>query len=217
MFWRKKKASISAEKMRFEHLLKVANQLPQVALPDLLRAIVRPTQSDFLLAVAEEGTDARHHLDESWFFFKNINQLLDINEMRKVEKDNNDYPLSLVTDMVLPWPWSLNRYIDNLSVIGTTKGMPWKQDSCNHRVTVWLPWKIGFVNGGNHSIMSGILAGEGTIIPDHVYDMSYLFEIVRTDGIHWYVNGVKDELVRFYRHAAFFEIGRILTNIPTSI
>ncbi|WP_323129610.1 DUF6710 family protein, partial [Klebsiella pneumoniae] len=28
----------------------------------------------------------------------------------------------------------------------------------NHRVTLWLPWRIGFVRGGNHSIASGVLA-----------------------------------------------------------
>ncbi|WP_274540190.1 hypothetical protein [Xenorhabdus hominickii] len=38
----------------------MANQLPQAALPDLLRVIVRQTQSDFLLAVAEEGIMLRY-------------------------------------------------------------------------------------------------------------------------------------------------------------
>ncbi|YAP82658.1 hypothetical protein AB0856_003980 (plasmid) [Xenorhabdus stockiae] len=212
MFWRKNKSSINDAKIRFEHLLMIANKLPQTALPNLLRAIIRPTQSDFLLAVAEEGTDARPNLNESWLFFKDIYQLLDIEQMRLVEKDKNDFPLSLAIDMVLPWPWNLSRYIDNLSFIGNNNGRPWKQDFNNHRVTVWLPWKIGFVGGGNHSIMTGILAGEGIIIPDHVYDMSYLFETIRTDGIHWYVNGQKKESVRSWRHAAFFEIGRLLTD-----
>jgi hypothetical protein len=71
--------------------------------------------------------------------------------------------------------------------------------------------RIGFVRGGNHSITAGILAGEGTVIPEHVYDMSWLFELVRTDGNHWFVDGQKAEAVKSGRSAAVFEIGRLLT------
>lgn len=52
MFWnrnKKEKAAAGNEKNRFDHLLSVAEKLPVKALPDLLRAIVRPVQSDFLL------------------------------------------------------------------------------------------------------------------------------------------------------------------------
>lgn len=211
MFWKKRKTHSNSSKARFDHLIMIANRLPKVALPDLLHAIVRPIQSDFLLAVAEEGTDARPHITEGWFFFEGIQWLLDIDQMRQVEKNKNNYPLSLATDMVLPWPFSMNRYLENLSVIGTSKGLPWKQDFTNHYVTVWLPWKIGFVNGGNHSITTGILAGEGIIIPERVYDMSYLLEKVRTDGVNWYVDDQAEETVKSWRHAAFFEIGRLMT------
>lgn len=57
MFWnqkKKEKAATGNEKKRFDHLLSVAEKLPVMTLPDLIRAIVRPVQSDFLLAVAEE-------------------------------------------------------------------------------------------------------------------------------------------------------------------
>ena len=70
---------------------------------------------------------------------------------------------------------------------------------------------VRFVRGGNHSITAGILAGEGTVIPEHVYDMSWLFELVRTDGNHWFVDGQKAEAVKSGRSAAVFEIGRLLT------
>ncbi|MCT7051826.1 DUF6710 family protein, partial [Salmonella enterica] len=180
------------------------------ALPDLIRAIVRPVQSDFLLAVAEEGTDARPDMTPQEFFFDGLIQVLSCEKMKEGELDGADYPLSLASDMVLPWPWSLTRYIDNVSHIGTHKGRPWKQDKINHYVDLWLPWRIGFVCGGNHSITAGILAGEGTVIPDHVYDMSWLFELVRTDGIHWFVGGQKVEAVKSGRSAAVFETGRLL-------
>ncbi|CAH6232237.1 hypothetical protein AI3058V1_4822, partial [Citrobacter freundii] len=214
MFWnrnKKEKAAAGNEKNRFDHLLSVAEKLPVEALPDLIRAIVRPVQSDFLLAVAEEGTDARPDMTPQEFFFEGLIQVQSYEKMKEGELDGADYPLSLASDMVLPWPWSLTRYIDNVSHIGTRKGRPWKQDKINHYVDLWLPWRIGFVRGGNHSITAGILAGEGTVIPEHVYDMSWLFELVRTDGNHWFVDGQKAEAVKSGRSAAVFEIGRLLT------
>lgn len=213
MFWnrnKKEKAVADNEKNRFDHLLSVAEKLPVKALPDLIRAIVRPVQSDFLLAVAEEGTDARPDMTPQEFFFKGLIPVESYEKMKEGEMDGTDYPLSLASDMVLPWPWSLPRYIGNVSLIGTHKGVPWKQDQINHYVDLWLPWRIGFVRGGNHSITAGILAGEGTLIPEHVYDMSWLFELVRTDGNHWFVGGQKAETVKSGRSAAVFEIGRLL-------
>ena len=214
MFWnrnKKEKAAAGNEKNRFDHLLSVAEKLPVEALPDLIRAIVRPVQSDFLLAVAEEGTDARPDMTPQEFFFEGLIQVQSYEKMKEGELDGADYPLSLASEMVLPWPWSLTRYIDNVSHIGTHKGRPWKQDKINHYVDLWLPWRIGFVRGGNHSIMAGILAGEGIVIPDHVYDMSYLFELVRTDGNHRFVDGQKVVALKSGRSAAVFEIGRLLT------
>ncbi|WP_404328054.1 DUF6710 family protein [Klebsiella pneumoniae] len=47
-------------------------------------------------------------------------------------------------------------------------------------------------------------------MPEHVYDMSRLFELVRTDGNHWFVDDHKVEAVKSGRSAAVFEIGRLL-------
>ncbi|MFS7180525.1 DUF6710 family protein [Serratia proteamaculans] len=60
--------------------------------------------------------------------------------------------------------------------------------------------------GGNHSIASGVLAGEGEVIPDTVYDMRYLLDIVSTDGYYWYMSGKICERVSDYRTAAFFGV-----------
>lgn len=40
--------------------------------------------------------------------------------------------------------------------------------------------------------------------------MSWLFELVRTDGNHWFVDDHKVEAVKSGRSAAVFEIGRLL-------
>lgn len=108
MFWnrnKKDKATIANEKKRFNHLLSVAEKLPVKALPDLIRAIVRPVQSDFLLAVAEEGTDARPDMTPQEFFFKGLTQIQSYEKMKECEMNGADYPLSLASDIVLPWPW----------------------------------------------------------------------------------------------------------------
>lgn len=211
-FWkfnRKKNTTIGA-KNHFDHLLSVATALPVEALPDFIRAVVRPLQSEFLLAVAEEGTDARPDLTPGEFFFSGLGQVLDYTLMKATELNPDDYPLLLASEMILPWPWSLPRYIDNVSRIGSNKGSPWRQDNINHYVELWLPWRIGFVTGGNHSITAGILAGEGTLIPKKVWDMTYLFERVRTDGVHWFVDDRKIEAVKSWRSAAVFETGRLI-------
>lgn len=216
MFWKgnRKCSRLTTAKNNFEHLLSVASSLPVQALPDLIRAMVRPLQSDFLLAVAEEGTDARPDLTPGAFFFNAITEVQDYSRMKAGEVNPEDYPLSLASDMVLPWPWSLSRYIDNVSRIGTAKGRVWQQDRTNHYVELWLPWRIGFVRGGNHSITAGILSGEGTLIPEHVWDMSFLFERINTDGLHWYVDGKKTEDVKSWRAAAIFETGRLMASCP---
>ena len=213
MFWKmsNKHRMVIAAKNNFDHLLSVGSKLSVWALPDCIRVIVRPLQSDFLLAVAEEGTDARPDMTPEEFFFKGIREVQDYELMKAGERNPQDYPLSLASDMVLPWPWSLSRYINNVSRIGTAKGRPWQQDRNNHYVELWLPWRIGFVEGGNHSITAGILAGEGTLIPQHVWDMSFLFERIRADGIHWYVDDRKTETVKSWRTAAVFEIGRSMS------
>ncbi|ENT6626225.1 DUF6710 family protein, partial [Salmonella enterica subsp. enterica serovar Senftenberg] len=130
--------------------------------------------------------------------------------MKSLRLAAEDFPLALATAKILPWPWGESSYRSALADIGSAKGNPWVQD-INHRVTLWLPWRIGFVRGGNHSIASGVLAGEGEVIPDTVYDMRYLLDIVSTDGYYWYMSGKICERVSDYRTAAFFEIGRLLT------
>lgn len=205
-----KKSVAGCEKKAFDHLMAVAAKLPPTAKPELIRAIVRPIQSDLLLAVGEEGQDARPEITPSSFFFEKLLDVQSYEMMKKHERDNTEFSLSLASDMVMPCPWSLTRYIDNLGHIGARQGNPWKQDKINHYIDLWLPWKIGFVRGGNHSIAAGIIAGEGQVTPEHVYDMSYLFELVRTDGLFWYINGQKSEKVKSGRTAAVFEIGRLL-------
>lgn len=205
---------------KFDHLVMVAKRIGSTnprALPDFVNLVLRPLQAEANIAVAECGTDAIPTIEPSVVFGEFIHQYLfnDEGSLRAEVLDEKKYQLSLAYHVVLPWPWNLNRYIDNLCHIGRNKHIDssraWEQDY-NHSVCVWLPWGIGFVNGGNHSIMTGVAAAEGTLKPSDVYDCSYLLSSIHTDGVWWFDTQMskKIERVKDYRTAAVFEIGRLM-------
>jgi sulfite reductase beta subunit-like hemoprotein len=71
---------------------------------------------------------------------------------------------------------------------------------------------IGWVHGGNHSIATGIVQGEGEITPDSVYDISEVYQYVYTDGEYYITkedNGVISDVPNV-EFAAIFEIGRLM-------
>jgi len=214
---------------RFDSLMKTARLIADTnprGLVDLVRAILRPLQSEYLLGVAERGQDALPTIDAYAFFGDSVRSRMftaDGMDLRGVHLDNMTFSLQLSRDTVLPWAWNVGRYISALATIGSSKTIKdgpkwnnahqgaWRQD-INHRVELWLPWGIGFVHGGNHSITAGILAGEGEITPDYVYDMTYLLDDLHCDGKHYFDTrtGKKTAAVTDVRKAAVFEIGRIM-------
>lgn len=217
---------------KFNHLMKVAEKIADInpnALHDLIRAILRPLQAEQVLGVAEGGQDAVPTIEAGSFFGSAVRDLLFSEDGMKwlgIPQPKEMFVLRLSHDIVLPSPWSLNRYVSAVATIGSAKAGgnmdargcrssnyqgPWQQDD-NHRVEMWLPWKITFVHGGNHSIAAGVLAGEGEIIPDNVFDMRHLLDTLRCDGHSFFridsgdlVGSISDP-----RRAAVFEIGRLL-------
>ena len=176
----------------------------------LTRALLRPLQSEHLIAVAErEQHSAPPAIDADTFFF-DIGKVIDLS--RCLLSPTPDIELRLATDIVLPTSWRRDGYISALSTIGNGKEQGrWIQNP-NHRVSVWLPWCIGFVNGGNHSISAGILGGEGVIRATEVIDASAAFELIKCDGKHFRKaqTGEIFATVTDHRRAAVFEIGRLL-------
>ena len=87
----------------------------------------------------------------------------------------------------------------------------WRQD-WNHDIEYWLPLGIGWVKGGNHSITSGIIQGEGTIIIEEVYDISAVYQHVICDGdtFRRQHDGSKIASVKNVEFAGIFEIGRLM-------
>lgn len=126
---------------------------------------------------------------------------------------NESYSISLKDDLVLPWPWNYERLIGSLVSIGEDRHWGnWKMDVLNHNVELWLPMRIVFIIGGNHSITSGIVQGIGTLEPNYVYDMSPIYNYVYTDGVYYYRkdDNSKIEKVNEVEFAVLFEVGRIM-------
>lgn len=192
------------------------------ALPALIAAILRPEQSEFLLGVAEHGQDAMKEVSGWDFFGPDFRDWFEEERRRPIDLPPAEHPLMLGRDPILPCPWHDSRFITAMAFIGSGKldqdlatrkryGGRWSQDE-NHRVILWLPWRIGFVAGGNHSLAAGILAGEGSLIPDRVEDFSCLLDLMECDGTVYRDRQTNKVLapVLDTRHAAVFEIGRMI-------
>lgn len=215
---------------RFAHLMATAHEIAQInpaGLYDLVRAIMRPVQSDHLLSVAELGRKSTRSVDSMALFGAAVTRAIWSQRRAQCEDRQLQEPLvvSLAKDIVLPWPWNHARYVAALAMTGASKRPaipddfprarwrgPWKYDPMNHSVEVWLPWRIAFVSGGNHSIAAGILSAEGELPADQVYDMSFLFGEMRTNGIEYHCmkTGALLGPAPDPRIAAVFEIGRLI-------
>lgn len=187
------------------------NEINPQGLKELMNALLRPIQSEHLVAVAELGPHcAPSEIRGEDFFF----DLWHAGYQPARILPERPVRLELSRDIVLPTSWHRHRYASALATIGTDKQQScWRQD-INHRVSLWLPWGIAFVTGGNHSITAGILAGEGTLIATEVMDASNVLGAIYCDG-RVYRNvetGQSLAAVRDVRRAAVFEIGRLMPN-----
>lgn len=197
----------------FHHIMsmagKIATDSPE-GLRELVRALLRPLQSELMVAVAERSNHEAPRDIRSLDFFFNLNEVAESSEFYLRGKPVVRVELS--NDIVLPAPWRRNRFASALANIGTgKKNGTWSPDT-NHSVTVWWPWRIAFVTGGNHSITAGILQGEGALIADEVYDLTPLFDRVTCDGKVYREAGTGRVIgqVTDPRRAAVFEIGRLM-------
>jgi hypothetical protein len=220
------RATPTAEK-HFLQVMETAKCIAEInprGLPSLVRALLRPMQAEYLLGVAELGQDPYSKIDSLEFFGVGLRPyFFEHGYYRAPYLQPDTFKIQLNRDIILPWPWSTGCYNAALATIGSEKEIPgcddymrpyqgpWAQDS-NHRVELWLPWGIGFVAGGNHSIAAGILSGEGEILPSSVYDLSYLFDEVRYDGRKFVDLKTAKTLgpASCWRQGATFEIGRLM-------
>ncbi|MCL2307222.1 MAG: hypothetical protein FWC38_03125 [Proteobacteria bacterium] len=198
----------------FQNTLEIANDIAKVnksALKSLVRALLRPIQSERFISVVENPEHkALPQIVTGNFFFDGFSETIKVSHY--LLKPTPERKILLNRDIILPTPWQKSRFCDALSMIGKDKEKgAWTQDD-NHSVEIWFPWHISFVKGGNHSITAGILAGEGEIVASDVYDFSPIFEHIKCDGKYYKStdNGQILGEVKNIRIATAFEIGRLM-------
>lgn len=201
----------------FTHIMSMAKTIadrnPDGLLP-LVRALLRPLQAEHMIAVAERDDHQAPRDIRYLDFFFDLNTIAESSEF--YQRNKPAVRIDLARDIVLPTPWMRSRYANALANIGTGKPAgPWRADS-NHGIAIWLPWRIGFVGGGNHSIVAGILAGEGEVTTTEIFDLTSIFDRVRCDGRSYRETATGRILgtVDDPRRAAVFEIGRLLAVTP---
>jgi|EndMetStandDraft_2_1072991.scaffolds.fasta_scaffold10680_6 hypothetical protein len=204
---------------RLQKILFIAEQICDEN-PEALRSYIyllgRKLQSDFMLrAVSLLDENSMPDLVPKEVWFNEHGPLTETGEgmYRLIQEVEASQTMHLQRDLVLPWPWNISRVISALTNIGEVRASnAWKQDTSNHRVTVWLPLGIGWIYGGNHSTMAGIVQGAGQLEASTVYDMSALFKLVRFDGtnfIRTHDGAVISTPVDF-EFACIFEVGRLM-------
>ena len=188
----------------FNELLKRAEILLEEknveGLKDLIKLVLRPIQSAHLLEPylsAEHSANGQLSPWRDWGIEGTLHVV--INEQVINDKDfiawccsdmcmidNQElFPrLQLSIDIVLPTPWHPSRLISNIGSIGPGRPCGIFQQDPNHVILYHYPLMIGWVAGGNHSIVQGILQG-GSVVPDEVYDISPIINAVTFDGVQW--------------------------------
>lgn len=209
----------SANKKKFERILLVAQKLHDKnprALPDFVNILLKPLQAELNLELAENKVVSSRGFNETLLFGDFIKGYVgDVNHSFAEVFPPEDYCVRLGYHIILPLPWHLHGYVDNLCDLGESKTpkspMPWEQ-RVGHYVSVWLPWGFVLVGTGNHSIFAGIASSEGVLTPKKVMDFAFLLKKINTDGVSWFDSETNEKIgcVTDHRFAAVFEIGRLM-------
>ncbi|CCF16470.1 conjugal transfer inhibition FipA domain protein [Brevibacillus laterosporus GI-9] len=221
------------QKKQFDRMLSIANDIfrkaeqhevkdgykhPILNYVKLLGMNLQTAYITNLLYEDDHGEIKKYPSITPWFPFFELSAKVSLDgksmyDMIFHEVDNKCFEIDLNRDLVLPWPWNISRYVNSISSIGKSRPWgKWKEDTLNHYVQVLLPMGICFVEGGNHSITSGIINGEGKLIAKNVYDFSEIYNYVYTNGIQY--RRLEDDSVisnvTNLEFAVIFEVGRMM-------
>lgn len=123
--------------------------------------------------------------------------------------------IRLGKDPIITSIWNGSRLASSLAAIGMPDN-PWIEDINNHHFLLWLPMGITLVNGGNHSIATGMLKCEGKLkaginTKNPILDVSYIYTKMRFDGTY-YRRTLDQSIIGKANDFAFgciYEIGRL--------
>ena len=214
----RKFTNIKDNKYHFDAIMELAYKMScrnPAHLPKLVKLLARKIQSNALCAALYY--DTKEEIDNNVPEIKPGHLLFDFSiKLNNEDNEFNDFmvkleyhrPLELRTDIIMPWPWQRQDIIVNLCDIPVGG---WRQD-INHIVEYWLPIGVGFVNCGNHSIMCGIINGEGVISDYSALDISETYKHVKCDGKHYMRTSDYSIIseVSNLEFAAIYEIGRLM-------
>ena len=224
-FFKKKNIS-SLEEEQFINLKEWANKIANQksccfskneALYDLIKIVMKPIQAEHIRnAYLTHENNAIKQIDFYKDFFGSSDVAYDI--IANCTKDfytTSKYSLKLASDIILPTGWHRTSLVCNLGSIGKENRIcgEFKQ-GINHDVTLVLPMQIGFVYGGNHSIIQGVLSGNGEIYPNTIVDLSNKLNEVYFNGTHW-IHTTSEQVIGKPRYPEFgwiWEISKLLTN-----
>ena len=135
-----------------------------------------------------------------------------LNNSKSFELGESNINIDLSKDAILVCAWNKERFVNALLNIGQNVGNLFEYDKINHMAPYIYPIGLTIVYNGNHSTLSGILKGEGTIQANQTYDLVPTYDYMYFDGIY-FRNKMNDE--KLYKVARFeigalYEIGRIL-------
>lgn len=185
---------------------------------DVIRILGRSLQTEYLthLLFTEDESDKLKicYRDIMFDIFNTFEELnIDRYELR-VDTDISKN-IELRKDVVLPWPWKKERLVDNIVTIGEGRlNGKWVYHRTNHTAILWLPIGITWIDGGNHSISTGIIQGCGTLMPKAIYDISPIYSNVYCDG-RFYRRRCDTSIISEVTNlefAAIFEIGRLMVD-----
>ncbi|KEF39989.1 hypothetical protein M670_01013 [Schinkia azotoformans MEV2011] len=175
------------QKQTYKQFYSKGNQHPIL---DVVRLLGRNVQTKYLTSLLyhEDETSLPSLFPDTVYFETTTSLTTDGRKYFDLIKEvKTTKEIDLSKDLVLPWPWQRDRLINTICRIGEDRIWgTWKQGIHNHDVQLWLPLGICWVSGGNHSIASGILQGQGRLLPKETYDISELYEYIYTDGINYY-------------------------------
>ena len=92
-----------------------------------------------------------------------------LNNSKSFELGESNINIDLSKDAILVCAWNKERFVNALLNIGQNVGNLFEYDKINHMATYIYPIGLTIVYNGNHSTLSGILKGEGTIQANQTY------------------------------------------------
>lgn len=179
---------------------------------NLIRLLGKDLQYKLMTELIIYGNEAE--VDERAILFDFFDERIGkgVKNFDLFKKINFNKKIELRKEVILPWPWNRERLVDSMCNYGSELFCEeWKEDCSNHCIELWLPLGICWVRGGNHSITTGILQGEGSITPT-VYDISDYYKNVYCDGEYYRLKAdrIKLNKVKNVEFAAIYEIGRLI-------